>query len=648
MIEINMPNFRNLSIGALFSILLLTVLVYWPGLNGGFLFDDKPNLGGLVHYAQSGQWEDAKQFIESGFAGPTGRPISLATFIFQAESWPHDAYPFKLVNLFIHLTCGVLLFFVMRLVLGSYGYVEKKAIWIAFFSTSIWLLHPLFVSTTLYVIQRMAQLPLLFSLLGMLGYLKAREHISNRPLFAYLVMTLSIGISTILATYSKENGALLPLLILVIEFCNPTRVNRPIWYWRAVCLWLPSLAIAVLLFKEINFSENPWPFRNFNQIERLWSEGRILCDYLYRLFIPQVEGYGLFQDGYIVSRGWLEPVTTLTSAIFLSLLFLSAFLLRRKYPLFALAILFFFAAHLIESTFIGLELYFEHRNYIAAIFLFLPLASGLWILSEKTQPKVAIVVGSLILTIFGWMTWQRAMLWSDATKLQVYWAQNNPQSVRAQSRFAEILALHGRSTEANVVLERAIQNHPDAGLMIQLLKQKIDLGVDARNDLLKIKDQLLIQKADGAAIWGLRDLVDKIVTNQKSTNLYALDLANLLKELVEKNQNYRNYPDFYPLSIYLRGQLLIALDQLNLGYELYRLAAEEYQNASSALALVADLGNKGYPQLALQLMVEIENTYKKQLENDISLTKIKDKMKKDLLANRQLTTMAETIQHEEK
>lgn len=643
-----MPNLRVLLMGGLLGICVLTALVYWSGLAGGFLFDDKPNLGGLVHYAQSGQWQDAKQFVMSGFAGPTGRPIALATFIFQAESWPHDAYSFKLVNLFIHLICGVLLFYVSRLVLCSYGYVEKKAVWIALFSTSIWLLHPLFVSTTLYVIQRMAQLPLLFSLLGMLGYFKAREYLSIRPLMAYAGMTLSIGLATILATYSKENGALLPLLILVIEFCNPTRVNKPIWYWRAICLWLPSLAIAVLLFREINFSENPWPYRDFNQIERLWSEGRILCDYLYRLLIPQVEGYGLFQDGYVVSRGWLEPFTTLTSAIFLGVLFLSALLLRNKYPLFALAILFFFAAHLMESTFIGLELYFEHRNYIAAIFLFLPLASGLWILSERTQPKVALFIGGSIIAIFAGMTWQRAMLWSDNTKLQVYWAQNNPQSVRAQSRLAEILVMHGRVEEANIVLEKAIKNHPDAGLMIQLLKQKIDLGVDAQNDVLKIKDQLLIQKADGAAIWGLRGLVDKIVVNQKLTNLYALDLANLLQELVEKNQNYRNYPDFYPLSVYLRGQLLIALDQLNLGYEAYRLAAEKYQNASSALALVADLGNKGYPQLALQLIVEIESTYKTQLENDTSLTKIKDKMKKDLLANHQLKTIAETVQHEEK
>ena len=48
--------------------------------------------------------------------------------------------------------------------------------------------------------------------------------------YAILGMTFAIGAGTILATYSKENGALLPLLILVIEFCNPNKN-----YKRFIC-----------------------------------------------------------------------------------------------------------------------------------------------------------------------------------------------------------------------------------------------------------------------------------------------------------------------------------------------------------------------------------------------------------------------------
>ena len=41
----------------------------------------------------------------------------------------------------------------------------------------------------------------------------------------------------------------------------------------------------------------------------------------------------------------------------------SSFVLRRKLPLFAFGILFFFASHVVESSVLGLELMFEHRNY---------------------------------------------------------------------------------------------------------------------------------------------------------------------------------------------------------------------------------------------------------------------------------------------
>lgn len=100
------------------------------------------------------------------------------------------------------------------------------------------------------------------------------------------------------------------------EFCNPNQTNKPIWQWRAVCLWLPSIAVSYLVFKNINFSDNPWPNRNFNQIERLFSEARIVTEYLYNLYIPQIELKGLYQDGYNISKGLLQPISTLVNIIF--------------------------------------------------------------------------------------------------------------------------------------------------------------------------------------------------------------------------------------------------------------------------------------------------------------------------------------------
>lgn len=609
---------------SLFFILFLTVVIYFPGLKGGFLFDDLSNLSEMSRYGNMSRWADAQRFVMNGIAGPTGRPVSLITFVLQAEDWfDGNALPFKVLNLIIHLLCGVLLYWVICLLLRSYDeeIKEQKIKWIALLAASFWLLHPLMLSTTLYVIQRMAQLPLLFSLLAMVGYFKGRALINIKPYFAYTLMTISIGIGTLLATFSKENGALLPLLVWMIEFCNPNKNNRPIWQWRAVCLWLPSVAIAIMMLSYIDFSPDPWSNRNFNQIERLFTEGRIVVDYLAQLFIPRIEGYGFFQDGFLVSKGWLSPPSTLFSILFLLFLFVGSFLVRKKYPLIALAILFFFAAHLMESTVIGLELYFEHRNYVAAIFLFLPIAIGLYDLSEIIKPSLVIFVSLLILIFLSAMTWQRASLWSDENKLMLYWAQNSPNSSRAQSIIAEVLARGGHYHEANEVVELALEKHPESGLLsLQLLLQKIKDGSVSQQDFIRTKQQVSLHRADTQAAIAIRDLILYTLEKPQIIENHGDDLLNILNTML-KNSSYLRIKDFQSYAIYLQGRILTLQNKPDMAYQYFSKSLTLSKDVEDGLNMVILLGNAGYLQHALKLLHQTEIVYKKQPENTLQKSK---------------------------
>lgn len=615
---------KLLPIGTLIFIILLTFLVYSPGLKGGFLFDDYYNLAEMSRYGDPHDWDAAKKIITEGGSGPTGRPIALASFLLHKDSWTHemgwlgDARPFKQVNLLIHLICGLLLFWTIRLLLRSYGYLEQKNIWIALLATSFWLLHPLFVSTTLYVIQRMAQLPLLFSLIAMIGYFKGREIIAEKPLKAYIVMTISICLGTILATFSKENGALLPLLILIIEFCNPNKINKPIWQWKAVFLWLPSFAIIGLLIHYIDFSANPWPSRSFNQIERLFSEARIVTDYLHWLWIPRIEGSGLLQDGFIVSKGILSPISTLYSIIFLFTLFVIGLVVRKKIPVISLAILFFFAAHLMESTVIGLELYFEHRNYFAAIFMFLPLAAGLYALSEIIKPSVVIFISILILSVLSFMTWQRTMLWSNNDKLQMYWAQNSPNSERGLVFMSNYLASNGQSQQANQILQDSLQ-HTQSGLIsFQLLLQKVRDKTATLDDFQRTQQQIPKQRSDAQAMIRVRDIVVSIVGDEQKL-VYAKPMLNLLDALRLPTSKYRELPNFDSMIYVLKGLLFVAMKDPENGYNSYNKAILLNPDIDKSLAMVSDLGNHGYRSQALQLLDVAEEAYRKQ--SDVTLTR---------------------------
>jgi hypothetical protein len=600
----------NFSIVFLF-IGVLCAIAYWVGLRGGFLFDDYPNLKDLGTYGIIDSWDKVRAFISSGFAGPTGRPIALASFLIDANTWPTEPYSFKYTNLMLHLLNGALLCWATLLLLRNYKYQEQQAIWIALVSTAIWLLHPYFVSTTLYVVQRMAQLATLFSLIGIIGYLKARLLLSTKMVTSYTWMTLSIGVGTVLATYSKENGALLPLLVLVIEFCNPNKEYKPLWQWRAICLWLPSIAIVLMLAKYMNFSEHPWPNRNFNMIERLYSEARIVTEYLYNLVIPQIELKGLYQDGFEISKSITKPISTLYSILFLSGLTALSILYRKKYPLFALAVLFFMAAHLMESTVIGLELYFEHRNYLAALFLFLPLTSALYLLRSKIDARLVNIIVFCIFIFLAFFTHERAKLWSNSAQLQLYWAKNSPDSPRAQNAIAGMLFEQGQVLAANQFLEKTIERMPNSALLnLRLLLQKVYADIATQQDFIQTAQRLEKQPFDAQAIQALRTLIEYIIEHQKAEKYGASSL--LLIQSLEKNSQYNQFPLFQRLMPYLKAKIYLAQAKPELALAQYKIALSYYNDVEAGLMMVAEMGiAHNNPQAAL-LLDSVEKVYKKQ------------------------------------
>lgn len=631
---------KNKSFSLLLLVLSITFIIYSYGFKADFIFDDYPNLQDLGNYGDINTWDKAKNFISNGFSGPTGRPISLASFLLNDNTWPSIASSFKYTNTLIHLLNGLFLYWAIILILQSYKYKVEKIFWIAFIASSIWILHPYFVSTTLYVVQRMAQLATLFSLIGIVGYFKARQLLMNKPLHAYFYMAISIGICTVLATYSKENGALLPLLILVLEFCNPNKENKPIWQWRALCLWLPSILVLYIIFRELNFSENLWPNRNFNQVERLYSESRIVVEYLYHLIIPQIEGRGLYQDGYLISKSLMQPITTLYSILFLIVLLFLAFILKNRFPLFSVAILFFFAAHMMESTVLGLELYFEHRNYLSALFLFLPIASGLYLLREKIEPKLVIFIISIILSLLAFFSFERVKLWGDSEKLQLYWAKNTPNSARAQNVLASYLLRSGKAYESIIFLESQVKHKPESALLnMQLLLHKIYTNSAVEKDFLETSERLKQQAFDAQAVQALRNITEYIAEDDGLKFKYALNLINLIDRM--QNTHHNDISVFWRVAPYLKAQLYLSLKDYDNAFENYDIAIKRYNDIESNLMMVAELASAGRESDAQNLLEKSEILYLAQNEKTLRRSKSEYNMEISRIKKLLLTELAQ-------
>lgn len=601
------------SVVLLASLLGLAVAVCAPGLTGGFLFDDFPNLELLGTFGGVTSFDGLYSYLVTGSSGPTGRPLSLLSFLLDDFTWPSQAYGFKRTNLLIHLLTGLVICWTMFRLLCLTGRDEARAAWVAVIGAGFWLLHPYFISTTFYVVQRMAQLATLFAMAGLLGYLHGRSILAARPRAGYVWMSVSLGLGTLLAVLSKENGALLPMLVLMVEVTvgHVMKGPRPDRRWTAAFLWLPSLALLGYLVTQINLDPNAWPHRAFSQPERLLSEARIVWEYLYYLFVPHVEGRGLFQDGYRISTGWLAPPATLAAVFGIVGLAAFGWWIRKRLPFLSLAILFFLAGHLLESTVIGLELYFEHRNYLPAVFLFLPVALGVERLGERFRFRVGLVATLLLFTLLAWTTYHRAALWGDTERLQLYWATNTPDSPRAQNAIANVLLRQGRSQAAITQLEAATTRLPDSPLLtIRLLIHKVGANTATEADFIQTAERLRHQAFDAQAIKAL-DLLVEVVTSEPSRPNNLAGAHHVLTG-ISQNEKFSRLPLFMRFVPYLEARLFVAENQPGAAYEQFQLAMSRYSETDAALSMVADMARGGYYREALGLLDEAEAIFRMQ------------------------------------
>lgn len=428
----------------LLIVLALTVLAYLPGLSGPFVFDDSSNLRPLQ------EWLDGvtgwKEALLGNRSGIFGRPLSMLSFIVDAKLFGMAPYSFKLTNLLIHLACGGLIYALLHKLLLRDPQLGQRAALTALAISAVWLLHPMQVSTVLYIVQRMAQLSTLFILVALLAYLQGREALElGRMRIGLAWLFLAVPAASLLGMLCKENAALVTLLCAVLElgyFRASPQAPRPlaikVFFWFG--LILPMVAISVWYAWPPSRLLASYSVRTFTLGERLLSEPRALFDYIGTLLLPRGPTLGVYTDDFSVSQGLLHPVTTLLALIGLSALIVVAIATRRSTPAVFAGIAFYLAGHAMESSVFALELYFEHRNYLPSIGIFLALAGALkWVLDQLPPPAPdaprSRLLGFGVLALCAMLTIAtaaRAWVWQSWSTMVRQAVLQHPNSTRAQ------------------------------------------------------------------------------------------------------------------------------------------------------------------------------------------------------------------------
>ena len=433
------PNAANPSVSPIKTFLLLGVLVfivYSNSFQASWHLDDYRTILDNPHIKISDVrlntlWRSLYAHPDNGAYDSDAlyRPIPCLTFALNWYLGKHNVFGYHLANVCIHFLTACFLYLTVRCLLYSPNLRNRSfgnEHFIALLSAALWAINPIQTQAITYIVQRMAAMAAMFYLMGIFLYLKGR--LSEGTFKSRRKYFIGAGAAFIMAVLSKENAVMWPAAIVLVEAVffhdpsDPRRRKRFLGILLGSVIVVGLISFFIFMSGSMNAVTQMYTSRPFTLTERFFTQFRILLFYLSQLFYPIPQRLSIEHD-FVISTAWWQPWATLPAILIVSGIIGWCIFQTNKRPVISFALLFFFLNHLIESSILGLEMVFEHRNYLPSAFLFFPVAVfinnhlHLYKRRRKTMFAVLTVFTTMLLVCFGLGTFSRNAVWSDEKTL---------------------------------------------------------------------------------------------------------------------------------------------------------------------------------------------------------------------------------------
>jgi protein O-mannosyl-transferase len=462
-------------------------LIYLNTIHGPFIFDDGLNIVENI-YVQPKEinWKSINQIFECHKSlNLEPRPISFISFYINYYFDQLNPIGYHLVNILIHIISSFFLFILLKDTLSISGSIyngktillptyesSNNMIWVSFFTALLWLTHPLNTQSVSYIVQRMNSMGAMFYLLSLICFIKGRNNqISNTinlnkkaigsGAFTFFWFFGSM-ISGICALGCKQNTATLPIFIFLYEwffFQNLKKIlTLKLLSWVLFSFIIICISLMIFRWNHLVY----WIFSSyrygFTLEQRLFTEFRVVVYYLSLIIYPNPSRLNLDYD-YPLSNSLINPPTTVVAIFTIMILFAAALYLSKKERLISFGIIWLFGNLLIESSFIGIEIIYEHRLYLPSMFIIL-----IFVLTICRYIKfqwMAYLIISAIIIIFSCWTYQRNRVWSDDVFLWSDVKIKSPNIARPYSNLGVAMSNLKKIEEAIHLYDNALRIEPD-------------------------------------------------------------------------------------------------------------------------------------------------------------------------------------------
>lgn len=497
---------------AVLFIFFSILLAYGHTLNYAFHFDDlktfveNPNL-----HIKDLSWNHLSPILHAN------RPIANLTYALNFYFDRLETRGYHLVNILIHFVTAVLVYFIFLKTLSLPG-LEEPFSTLTFYRDKIsllgallWAVHPVQTQAVTYVVQRMASLAAMFYLLSLLAYIQGRL---SRGKGSRWWLGFS-ALSALLAFGTKENTLTLPVIIGLYDLFLISRFK--IHFSRRHMIILLGLLAGLIvggswIYKLygstggfLSMLSANYGTDEMDSMLRVMTEWRVIILYLTLLLFPYPGRMSLDYD-FPMSQSLFNPITTFLSLLVILGLIGYSLRIAKKRPLIAFSILWFFINLAMESTFIKLDLVFEHRLYLPSVMFFLLFSAGIYLLALRfhiQRQEIVLTTAAILIGALLFMTHERNKIWKNSVSLWSDVALKAPnksrvinnlgkayleeeQWSRAKSNFAEAIRLNPKNQEALNNLGNAYQRDGDYERAIKYYQAVLELNQNnplGHNDL---------------------------------------------------------------------------------------------------------------------------------------------------------------------